>query len=196
MIKIMAAAGILSLVTGGANAVTVACMASACGAQSYEEIDLTSNCQYKTSTCYGNNKVYSCMKCPTGYTRTEKTTERLTDCMNEAIFYTCKEDCNGCSNCASDADWSAAGTGYMKKTTRTCNCNTCYETVAYQCAVGYYGASTNGTSGCTRCPSSGGVYGTSTAGSTAITSCHIPANTAMTDDVGTYTFTSDCYYTN
>ncbi|MDE5616056.1 MAG: hypothetical protein K2I81_04470 [Alphaproteobacteria bacterium] len=198
MIKIIAAAGILSLVTGGANAVTSACMASACGvsATSYAEIDLTSNCLSKISTCYGDNKVYSCMNCPTGYTRTERTTGRLAGCSNEASFYTCIENCNGCTNCTSDTIWSAANTGYQKKTTRTCNCNTCYETVAYQCAPGYYGKSTNGTSGCTRCPASGGIYGTTVAGATEITSCHIPANTTMSDDTGAYTFTSDCFYTN
>ncbi len=198
MIKILAAAaGMLSVATGGAYAATLACQASMCEPISnYEEMDLTANCSNKTSTCYGNNKVYSCMNCPTGYTRIQKTTGKLLGCSNEGTFYTCQENCNGCSNCASDTAWSAAGTGYEKKTTRTCNCNTCNATTAYRCAAGYYGSSTNGTSGCTRCPSSGGVYGTSAAGSTTITACYIPANTTMTDGSGTYTFTSACYYTN
>lgn len=199
MIKILAAAaGMLSVATGGAYAANKACASEVCSLfdTNYIEYDMAANCSRTAYTCYGENKVKSCTKCPDGYTKKTKNTGTLTGCLNAASYDTCEENCNGCSNCASDTAWSAAATGYEKKTTRTCNCNTCNATTAYRCAAGYYGSSTNGTSGCTRCPSSGGVYGTSAAGSTTITACYIPANTAMTDGSGTYTFTSACYYTN
>ena len=64
--------------------------------------------------------------------------------------------------------WTAYGTGYQKRITRTCNgLYACNQTTQYQCAAGYYGSSTNGTSGCTACPCSG----TSSAGSTSVSSC-------------------------
>ncbi len=66
------------------------------------------------------------------------------------------------------------------------------EGTTYSCETGYY---LSGTS-CLRCPSSGGVYGTtSNYNRSGITSCYIPANTSVTDDSGTYVFTSSCYYT-
>ena len=145
----------------------------------------------------GSNTVYvpwyDCDSCMAGYTR-KSTTAQMGGCGN-ARYYYCEENCTGCSNCTSDTTWSATGTaGYEKKVTRTCSCNTCNASTSYRCAAGYYGSSTNGTSGCARCPSSGGVYGTSAAGSTAITSCYIPSGTSMTDSVGTYEYTSNCYY--
>lgn len=108
----------------------------------------------------------------------------------------CMENCSGgCSNCTS-TQWASSGTGYETRTYATCDCKTCTKSTEYRCAAGYYGSSTNGTSGCTRCPSSGGIYGTSAAGSTAITSCYIPSGTSMSDSTGTYTYTDNCYYTN
>lgn len=108
----------------------------------------------------------------------------------------CSENCTGCTNCKSDANWSASGTGYQKKITRTCECNTCKATTIYRCAAGYYGSSSNGTSGCARCPSSGGVSGTSAVGSTTITLCYIPSGTTGSDSSGSYTYAGNCYYGN
>lgn len=100
--------------------------------------------------------------------------------------------CSTCSDCTT-IDWGAYSTGYEKRTVATCNTSTCVctKTAEYRCAVGYYGTSTNGTSGCTRCPESG----QSVAGSTDITSCYLPAGTAFSDSTGSGTYTSDCYYT-
>ena len=106
-----------------------------------------------------------------------------------------------CLNCTSDTSYTDAGTGYQKKVKRSCDCSsgtaTCVATTVYQCAVGYYGSSTNGTSGCTRCPASGGVYGTTaSAGSSSITSCYIPSGSNLSDSTGSGTYTGDCYYSN
>ena len=154
--------------------------------------------------------VRSCGTCPSGYKRElEDTGWRLSDlCYVEdsAVdaglqqqpleVYRCKKECASCTNCTS-SNWEAYGTGYQRMINRDCNCDgTCQSTTKYRCAAGYYGTSTNGTSGCTRCPSSGGVYGTSIAGATAITSCYIPKDTTLTDSYGNYVFTSNCYYKN
>ncbi|MDE6482091.1 MAG: hypothetical protein K2L25_04715 [Alphaproteobacteria bacterium] len=62
------------------------------------------------------------------------------------------------------------------------------------CDVGYYGTTTTG---CTRCPASGGTYGlTSGKGSTQITDCYFPAGLLIKDTTGTYQYTQDCYYSN
>lgn len=108
-------------------------------------------------------------------------------------LYTCVA--KTCSNCTSDTSWSSAGTGYMKKVTRTCNCGTCSATTAYQCASGYWGSSTNGTSGCSQCPTWSKVYtssaktqeprGTSSSGTTDIEGCYIIPGTYY-DETGTF----------
>ncbi|MDE5615426.1 MAG: hypothetical protein K2I81_01165 [Alphaproteobacteria bacterium] len=97
--------------------------------------------------------------------------------------------CKTCANCTSDTSYSSAGTGYERRALKTCACLTgeCKTSYSYRCAVGYYGTSTNGTSGCTRCPSSGGTYGTTaSAGSQDITACYLPAGTPMSDGTGTF----------
>ena len=107
-------------------------------------------------------------------------------------------DCsNGCTDCESTS-WSAHSTGYEKRTTATCNTTTCVcsKKTEYRCTAGYYGTSTNGTSGCTKCPSSDGISGTTTAGAKNITSCNLPAGAIGSDTTGTLTYTKDCYYSN
>lgn len=92
--------------------------------------------------------------------------------------------------------------------TRTCTTNVSYNsltntvsamcscgTATYKCAVGYYGSPKNASSGCTRCPASGGVYGTTAAaGATSITKCYLPSGTAFSDTAGSGEYTGNCYY--
>ena len=102
----------------------------------------------------------------------------------------------GCPDCES-SDWAASGTeGYEVSIDAICQVRTgfCDKTYSYRCASGYYGSSLDGVSGCTRCPSSGGIYGSSAAGSTEITACYIPANTQLSDTTGTFIYSDDCYY--
>ncbi len=144
--------------------------------------------------CLGDTVVNTCNECRTGYKRVlVSATYAPYSCDYE--YYICETDCTGCNNCTSDADWSEYNTGYQKKTTRRCDCNTCRVSTEYRCAPGYYGSSTDGTSGCDRCPSSGGIFGTSDAGSTAMTSCYLPAGTTASDESGSYIITENCYYT-
>jgi len=136
---------------------------------------------------------YSCRECESGYTLKIKNmtlTQKGIDC--NVTYSECERDCAGCTNCVSDVSWSANGTGYEKKTTRTCDCNTCNATTYYRCAAGYWGVSKDGISGCKACPDSG----TSAPGSKMQTECYLSAGGSRTDATGTYKFTSDCYYSN
>ncbi|MDR2412611.1 MAG: hypothetical protein LBD50_00165 [Rickettsiales bacterium] len=139
---------------------------------------------------YGNGSYCSCATCNSGYTRTNGGTQSAGTC--DYDYYYCQSNCTGCANCTSDADWSAYGTGYQKKTTKSCSCNTCNSSTTYRCAAGYYGTSTNGTSGCTICP----IGGTSVAGdNTTISKCYAsPPNGS--DYSGNWQFMQTCYYTS
>ncbi len=155
----------------------------------------TKHCK-KTSTgmIMGYADCYSCIN--SSYELTSTTTT----CGNSIITHnTCESACAECTDCTSDTSWSTAVTptgaelpSHQQKTTRTCDCGTCVETTQYRCAAGYYGNPTSILSICATCPQPG----TSAAGSTAKTSCYIPSGTSMTDNAGTYQFTTKCYYTN
>ncbi len=93
--------------------------------------------------------------------------------------------------------------------TYSCVCGAIGSTLAINgrlmCATGYYGTPLysyterygDNFSGCYRCPSSGGVYGTTAGpGATDITECYLPAGTSFSDDIGSGTYSDDCYYTN
>ena len=101
-----------------------------------------------------------------------------------------------CSNCTS-TNWAAYGTGYQYRTLKTCNGTTgvCSSSTAYRCAAGYYGSSSNGTSGCTRCPSQYGAYGTSDPGlNSYVELCYFAPTTSLTDTAGTFHFNTACNY--
>ena len=105
-------------------------------------------------------------------------------------------DCSqGCTNCDTTA-WTAYSTGYQSRVYATCDCTTCSKRTQYRCAAGYYGTPSTGTSGCTKCPSSGTSRETCTAGSTSATSCYLPASVSISDAAGKYQFTTNCFYTN
>lgn len=152
-----------------------------------------SNCKSYVRQCYRGNGsgttriVYSCNTCQTGQNLIN--TNMQVECM-DISYYKC-----GCTNGCSTTEWTAKSTGYEVRD--YCNTTNCSTTKQYRCAVGYYGSSTNGTSGCTRCSASGGVYGTTAAaGSTVITSCYIPSGSSFSDSSGSGTYTENCYYKN
>ena len=92
--------------------------------------------------------------------------------------------------------WQDTEPGYQAAPNSAFLCDSCYETplMDYRCATGYYGSSSNGTSGCTRCPSEDGATGTSTAGSTARTSCYMPSGTKFSNNTGSGQWTGNSYY--
>lgn len=150
-----------------------------------------------TSTCYTNSsgqkyKVYNCAHCSGGKQLTDvPISEIVPGCRN--MTTTVKQCCTACDTCTSDDDFTAVNTGYERKAVRSCDCTFgCRAIYSYRCAAGYYGASLNGTSGCTACPNGG----TSVAGSnTSITSCYLPAGTKFSDTSGSGEYTENCHYT-
>ena len=136
--------------------------------------------------------------CPSGTTRTQKTHQSQL-CGTSYTYYDCLSTCTGCSNCTDNASWTSAGTGYEKRTKKECNLSTCKceSSTIYQCAKGYYGSSTNGTSGCTICPmeetfSANGT--TESAGTRFNSGCYIPAGTLFSDTTGSGEYPERCDY--
>lgn len=154
--------------------------------------------------CYKNgNKYYiysPCISCKSPYTKTQVT---FPQCGSSIYFTACKCMCTDCNS----ESWANYGTGYQRNISRTCDCSSgsarCQTSYSYRCAAGYYGTSSNGTSGCTQCPTASGVYtdsarktlarGTSTNGATDITDCYITSGTYY-DATGTFKWTSKCSY--
>ncbi len=139
--------------------------------------------------------VRDAMSCPAGYTRKRVA---LDDCSNTVQYWACECEC---ANCNSDKAYSAAGPGYEQFTARSCDCSTgspvCSSDTSYRCAVGYWGFSFNGTTGCTQCQSSEGANGTTkNPDSSQITYCYIPEGSGFGNSTGSGVYTSDCYYTN
>ncbi len=146
-------------------------------------------------SCYGGGPMdISCTVCQSGYTRIHSgRNAAFSGCEFEAHY--CQQNCVGCPDCTSDASWSAHSAGYEKKVNRTCSCNTCNSTTVYRCAAGYYGTSSNGSSGCTKCPNyMGGGNAQSSAGTTQINGCYAPAGAGGSDTTGNRAFDTDCYY--
>lgn len=159
---------------------------------------------YKADECYSNGTdtfiFQPCNVCKTPYTKLAST---FPDCGLTVFADYCGCKCDNCTN----VSWQAYGTGYQRYTSKKCDCSgstaTCQSTYSYQCAAGYYGSSTNGTSGCTKCPTATGIYTdsarttlastTSTDGTTSVTGCNIPSGTYY-DTTGTFTLTSKCSY--
>lgn len=105
-------------------------------------------------------------------------------------------ECEECGTCPALTDWTSTGTGYIKRSSQRCNCGRCMVlSTSYACAAGYYGTSTDGATGCTRCPAYPGGYGTSNIQSDVRTKCYIPVNATGSDNSGTYKYTDKCNYT-
>ena len=106
--------------------------------------------------------------------------------------------CNESTNCISDTSYKSGNAGYEYKVNRSCVSNECKTTNVYRCASGYYGTSSNGTSGCSRCPldTATGMYGNSPAGASTIIACYQPSGRTGSDSTGTFVYTSNCGYQN
>ncbi len=140
--------------------------------------------------------------CPSGFA-VETLTHYSQVCpLNIFQYEDCVTQCSGCSNCEDTGTWGAGNTGYEKRTKKTCNMTSCSceTSTVYRCARGYYGTSTNGTSGCTRCPRIDTAdlfspFGTTdSAGQISVYNCYIPAGTAFQDATGSGIYPDQCDY--
>ncbi len=152
-----------------------------------------SNCATTTNVSMrGCGTIKSCTKCNTGYVLVSDYYIFSYD-GNEKEIAGCEKGCDT-STCKSDTTWTAGNTGYQKKTNRSCSGTSCVASTVYRCAVGYYGSSSNGTSGCARCPTISSLTGTSPAGTTAATGCYIASGTTGRDTTGNFTYAGNSYY--
>lgn len=159
------------------------------------------------ASCYACNYGYSLVEHPANISACSQSEYDISDNSGSVSYsYTsCEKNCSS-SNCYPDS-WKALRTGYESRTNRSCSVTgpngTCNTSTQYRCAAGYYGSSTNGTSGCTQCPTWTGIYtnsartilarGTSSAGATAITGCYVVPGTYY-DATGTIRITGNCTY--
>lgn len=109
-------------------------------------------------------------------------------------------DCtDACSTCT-DSNWShnsELSPGYQSKTTATCNPLTCacIKKITYRCDIGYYGVSSDGKTGCTRCPTDAdGLIGFSNAGAILQTECYIVSGTTFANNTGSGIYNGNSYW--
>lgn len=151
-----------------------------------------SSCTTICRTCTG-----SIPSVPTGYTGRIVSAGVYTTCNNGNSTYHCNcgVDPNNSMNtlaCASGY-YGSASLNYMAGTYQGCTKCPSNATCAggngstFVCNANYY---KNGGRFCSACPSSG----RSSRGSTSITSCYLPSGTTGSDSTGSYTYTSNCYY--
>lgn len=149
----------------------------------------------------GIYKVQSCASCNAGYAMRTIGSLTIPDCSTVKTAYkTCDIKCDNCIS----IDWTDSAVGYQRYTSKVCNSDSsCSVSYSYRCAVGYWGTSSNGTSGCSLCPEWTGVYtnsarttnvrGTSSVGTTEITGCYVASGTYY-DVTGTFNTNGNCPY--
>lgn len=173
------------------------------------------NCKTKRHYCYysagASVAVTSCDTCEAGYNRVWATSN-VGDCSPQKEYDIDAQGSNtqyGYMKCTCDASlcadvgaWANYNTKFQRRAKYTCQSGSCKATsnYEYRCAAGFYGASTNGTSGCSQCPAiddkmSTKTYGTSVPGSNAaISSCFLAPGT-YNDTTGTFKITGgNCNY--
>lgn len=208
------------------------CMEKDCGLGYVPAVNDFSSCsgnQY-TTACYGGNstygnvKAYSCVSCPSGYTRTKKTeTADASTSPCKFTYYECKKDeCNLACFIGLPRWMDVKNANYQIMTNKTLdkvNCK-CITTTLYRCKAGYYmngpsaivrkeGSSTLYVPPCNRCPYAQDKnlllsYGTSDPGSNAgQSSCYMEKGDSYshkvneglkTNTIGKYRLSVDCYY--
>lgn len=149
-------------------------------------------CDQNSMRCDGVTRCTTCTS--SGWTFSYYTYVDGSVCANIPITQCCKVRPG-----ATTGSWTTVGQNraYQYRQTKDYKCDGTYTTTnEYRCAAGYYG-NAKGTSvynltGCNQCPSGG----TSAAGATVITGCYLPSGTTGSDSTGTYTYTSNCYYSN
>lgn len=192
---------------------TATCPVFQCAGGYHTLEDNSSNCSDKSYYCYydfgSTVGIATCSYCNAGYIKTW-VQGHIGDCGLTADdkdggysadyrYTTCTCDA---SLCADVGAWSNYNTKFQRRAKYTCQSGSCKATsnYEYRCAAGFYGASTNGTSGCSQCPPidanmSVKTYGTSVPGSNAaISSCFLAPGT-YNDTTGTFKITGgNCNY--
>ena len=138
---------------------------------------------------------------PSGYLYQEFLSARMTANVNittmcqEAIvaYDLCHTDAAPGNMCPTDA-WVSAGYGAETSNGSFNACGACL-TTKFRCTAGFYGVPIAPSGRCIACPTLDNASARSNSGTTSISGCFIPTSETLTDDTGTYKFTTDCYYT-
>jgi len=172
------------------------------------------NCSAFAYKCYKNTTgetyfITTCTTCDSGYELSDATFSGGATCSNTMKYQKCTKESGGgdgpvtgnCTvdNCTKKSGWEAHATGYEVLNYYSCVNDVCTPTPQqYRCAKYYYGTSTNGTTGCNRCPLSGTGNpepGDSIPGSnTKLSDCYLRSGRSGADDSGTFTVSGDCYH--
>ena len=113
------------------------------------------------------------------------------------------KSCNGTLGCycapgyyaANSTTCSPCSSGYycIGKGTMVSNVSDVTLATSTACSQGYYQPNT-GQSSCNACGSLNGLKATTSGtGKTKVTDCYLPSNSNLTDSIGTYQFTGNCY---
>ncbi|MDR0741799.1 MAG: hypothetical protein LBF28_03425 [Rickettsiales bacterium] len=151
----------------------------------------------KTVVQCGTSK--SCASCIAydGYKDATIFTVNIGDTINNTYDICCSAGWkNNNQSCGSQYVPHATIQGYCLKSGTSSGCSgcvyptTCTDSTISACKAGYYKNTSNT---CSSCPSGGTSSDKNTGG---ITDCYIPVGSTVADTTGSYTFDSNCYYSN
>lgn len=154
-----------------------------CKATRYTKIN--TNC-FITSTFEGG--------CPDGVTncKCEETGKNEVLCSTDDFFATLPSWASDYNYICGENIWEDVTIGYQRNQVFESKLGSCLSySLSYRCANSYYGAPRNTTSGCTPCPEPGISY---TPDNKTITMCFVSPKETLSDETGTYSFTTNCYY--
>lgn len=169
---------------------------------------------YGTDKCFGGRRVRTCNTCTNGYVK-ESGSLTVVGCSNQYTYYKCVaqhgepivNECDTVDDCRRGV-WSRIPDEYgnIQRTTATdCLFHSCVTSTQYACGVGWYSTDGSETStspmDCTQCPQPSFPETTNqnvtvTTGSgpaTSINDCYVFKGT-FSDDSGTWSYSSLCYY--
>ncbi len=142
------------------------------------------------------------------------------ECINQAYCYhESGSDFGACIENCSEAPlfYTTISTGYWSRRCADCEiAENCPVKTVYSCAMGWYGVTTDGKTGCTKCPAVAGISNIQSIPWTApdgsnnhsITDCFILGGGSSSDETGSFEIasmadngdgtqtTSKCYYSN
>lgn len=164
-------------------------------------IEPTANCCF---ACAGGNTVYdeSCFStiyCNCSSTEISNPDTGVKTVTNRRTNTTCNGNTASASCVIVSTTYSCIEGFYGNPTSaqgtcRECPANaTCPGGTDYLCNKGYFYNAANKITPCERCPLPGTTAGL---GATDVTDCYIAAGSIGRDTTGTYTYSSDCYYTH
>lgn len=159
-----------------------------------------SKCATECASCYSVSNYVCCDSCSAS-----SQSKCITECLSCYRVDLCSS--MKCDLTDGDKEWENMGYGsfsinYRRKTSCTKKNidGSCTSVYTYECGCGRYGTfyyadecdTATGDASCKACPDGGktDAYGTK------ISDCYLPTGTEISDESGTYEFTSNCHYSS